>query len=74
MGARNRRRRHLHAVLTLALRETCILDLTSEKLCLEVHGVERVDGFVIVGLDLTCQKFLSARVLQVLPPDTLGAV
>jgi hypothetical protein len=62
MGARNRRRRHLHAVLTLVLRETCILYLTSEKLCLQVHGIEGVDGLVIVGLDLTCQKsFISPR-------------
>lgn len=35
-----------------ALKTVCID--TTEKLRLEVHGVERVDSLVIVGLDLTC--------------------
>jgi hypothetical protein len=28
---------------------------TTEKLWLEVHGVEGVDGLIVVGLDLTCE-------------------
>ncbi len=56
MGARNRRRRHLHAMLNLAFPRIYRLDLTSEKLRLQVHGIEGVDGLVIVGLDLTCEK------------------
>jgi hypothetical protein len=31
---------------------------TSEELSLQVHGIEGVDGLVIVGLDLSCLKFL----------------
>jgi hypothetical protein len=33
--------------------ETVCVD-TTEKLRLQVHGVEGVDGLIIVGLDLTC--------------------
>ena len=29
---------------------------TTKKLRLEVHVIERVDGLVIVGLDLSCGK------------------
>jgi hypothetical protein len=29
---------------------------SSEKLSLQVHGVEGVGGFVIVGLDLACRE------------------
>ena len=27
---------------------------TTEELGLEVHGIERVDGLIVVGLDLSC--------------------
>lgn len=37
--------------------------LTSEQLRLECHLIERVDGLVIVGLDLTCVR---CRMLAVL--------
>jgi len=34
---------------------------TSQKLRLQVHGIEGINGLVIVGLDLTCQtKFQSS--------------
>jgi len=33
---------------------------TSEKLWLQVHGIEGIDGLVIVGFDLTCNQLLSA--------------
>jgi hypothetical protein len=43
-------------MLNLAFPRIYRLDLTSEKLRLQVHGIEGVDGLVIVGLDLTCEK------------------
>jgi hypothetical protein len=52
MGARNRRRRHLNCIrphIKIAIAESH----TSEKLRLQVHGIEGVDSLVIVGLDLT---------------------
>ena len=36
-----------------------IVKCTSKELGLQVHGIERVDGLVIVGFDLTCQKNVS---------------
>jgi len=48
-------RKHLHPHVKLILPTICMLDRTSQKLRLQVHGIERVDGLVIVGLDLTCQ-------------------
>lgn len=30
--------------------------LTSEELGLEVHLVERIDGLIVVGLNLTCER------------------
>lgn len=47
----------------------CISRHTSKKLWLQVHGVEGIDGLVIVRFDLTCQtKFLSASIHMRSPP------
>ena len=35
---------------------------TSEKLWLQVHGIEGIDGLVIVGFDLTCNALQSAHI------------
>jgi hypothetical protein len=35
---------------------------TSEKLWLQVHGIERVDGLVIVGLDLSLLDLLETLI------------
>ena len=51
-------RKHLHPHVKLILPTICMLDRTSQKLRLQVHGIERVDGLVIVGLDLTCETKL----------------
>lgn len=52
--------------------------LTSEQLRLECHLIERVDGLVIVGLDLTCVRrrmlailFSQSRWLDVVPGSRL---
>jgi len=38
---------------------------TSQKLRLQVHGIEGIDGLVIVGLDLTWQrKFHQSLLIQ----------
>ena len=61
-------RKHLHPHVKLILPTICMLDRTSQKLRLQVHGIERVDGLVIVGLDLTCEnKVASAFILSALP-------
>ena len=49
-------RRHLHALLTVALSTKYRMNRTSQKLRLQVHGIEGIDGLVIVGLDLTWQR------------------
>jgi hypothetical protein len=35
---------------------------STEELGLEVHGIERVDGLIVVGLDLSCWSMLSAPI------------
>lgn len=42
-------------LLTLILPTMCTLDCTSQKLRLQVHGIEGINGLVIVRLDLPCQ-------------------
>jgi hypothetical protein len=42
-------------LLTIIFPTICTSDRTSQKLGLQVHSVERINGLVIVGLDLTCQ-------------------
>ena len=58
-----------------------LLSRTSEKLWLQVHGIERVDGLVIVGLDLSCKKqewSVFLFLLMVFPPfpqcDLVGSI
>lgn len=49
-------RRHLQIVLTCIVAQRVFLERTSKKLGLQVHRVERIDGLVIVGLDLTWER------------------
>jgi hypothetical protein len=41
-------------MLTLAAPTLLVLYHTSEKLRLQVHGIEGVDGLIVVGLNLSC--------------------